>query len=44
MECYKAIKTTSIVIQLFRLCTPNAGGPGYIPSQGIRSQVLQLTK
>ena len=30
------------VVQWLRLCTPNAGGPGSIPGQGIRSHMLQL--
>ena len=40
---------TSLMVQWLRLCTPNAGGPGLIPSQGTKipqaetqSLVLQL--
>ena len=33
---------TSWVVQWLRLCAPNAGGPGSIPGQGIRSHMLQL--
>ena len=29
-----AAKETSLVVQLLRLCTPNAGIPGSIPGQG----------
>ena len=32
---------TSLVVQWLRLCAPNAGGPGSLPSQGTRSHVLQ---
>ena len=33
---------TSLVVQLLRLPTPNAGGPGLILGWGIKSHVLQL--
>ena len=33
---------TSLVIQRLRLHTPNAGGPGSIPSQATRLHMLQL--
>ena len=33
---------TSLVVQWLRLCTPNEGGLGSNPGQGIRSHVLQL--
>ena len=33
---------TSLVVQWLRLCTPNIGGPGLIPSQETRSRMLQL--
>ena len=33
---------TSLVVQGFRLQAPNAGGPGLIPGQGIRSHMLHL--
>ena len=33
---------TSLMVQLLRLCAPNAGGPGSIPGQGTRSRMLQL--
>ena len=33
---------TSLVVQWLRLCAPNAGGPGSIPSQETRSHVLQV--
>ena len=32
---------TSLVVQWLRLHTPNAGGPGSIPSQAARSCMLQ---
>ena len=32
---------TSLVVQWLRLCAPNAGGPGSVPGQGIRSHMLQ---
>ena len=32
----------SLGVQWIRLYTPNAGGPGSIPSQGTRSSMLQL--
>ncbi|TEA31623.1 hypothetical protein DBR06_SOUSAS7710062, partial [Sousa chinensis] len=32
----------SLVVQWLRLCAPNAGGPGSIPSQGTRSCMPQL--
>ena len=32
----------SLVVQLQRLCTLNAGGPGSIPDQGTRFHMLQL--
>ena len=32
----------SLVVQWLRLCTPNAGGLGSIPDQGIRPHMLQL--
>ena len=35
-------KGTSLVVQLLRLWTPNAGGLGSIPGQGTRSHMLQL--
>ena len=31
-----------MVVQWLRLCTPNAGGLGLIPSQGTRSHMPQL--
>ena len=33
---------TSLVVQWLRLHTPKAGGPSSVPSQGIRSHMLQL--
>ena len=33
---------TSLVVQLLRLRTPNAGGPASIPGQGTRSHMPQL--
>ena len=30
------------MVQWLRLCTHNAGGPGSIPGQGMRSNTLQL--
>ena len=33
---------TSLVVQWLKLHVPNAGGPGWIPSQGTSSHVLQL--
>ena len=33
---------TSLVVQWLRLHTPNAGGLGSVPSQGIRSHKPQL--
>ena len=33
---------TSLVVQWLRLHAPNAGDPGLIPSQGTKSDVLQL--
>ena len=33
---------TSLVVQWLRLHTPNAGGPGLIPGQEIRSRLPQL--
>ena len=33
---------TSLVFQWLRLHTPKEGGPGWIPSQGTRSHMLQL--
>ena len=33
---------TSLVVQWLRLCAPNTGGLGSIPSQGTRSHMLQL--
>ena len=30
------------MVQWLRFCTLNAGGPGSIPGQGTRSQMLQL--
>ena len=33
---------TSLVVQRLRLCAPNAGDPGLIPGQGVRSRMLQL--
>ena len=33
---------TYLVVQWLRHCTPNAGGLGSIPGQGIRSPMLQL--
>ena len=35
-------RETSLVVQWLRLCSPNSGGPGSIPGQGIRSYMLQL--
>ena len=34
---------TSLVVQWLRLCAPNVGGSGLIPSQGTRSHTPQLT-
>ena len=34
---------TSLVAQLLRLCTPNAGGPGSIPGPGTRSHTRAAT-
>ena len=34
--------TTSLVVQWLRFCVPNAGGPGSIPCQEIKSHMLQL--
>ena len=31
-----------LVVQWLRLRAPNAGGPGLIPGQGIRSRIMQL--
>ena len=33
---------TSLVVQWLRLSAPNERGPGSIPGQGIRFQMLQL--
>ena len=33
---------TFLVVQWLRLCIPNIGGPGLIPSQGTRFHMLQL--
>ena len=33
---------TSLVVQWLRFCTPNAVGPGLIPSQGTKSQMLHV--
>ena len=33
---------TALVVQWLRLCVPNAGLPGLIPGQGIRSHMAQL--
>ena len=33
---------TLLVVQWLRFHTPNAGGPGLIPGQGIRSHMPQL--
>ena len=33
---------TSLVVQWLRIHSPNAGGPGPIPGQGTRTQMLQL--
>ena len=30
------------MVQWLRLCTPNAGGPGSFPGQGIRSHMTQF--
>ena len=35
---------TSLVVQWVRLCAPNAGGPGSIPSWGTRSRMHAATK
>ena len=41
---YQSILGTSLVVQCLRFHTPNAGGWGLIPGQGIRSHMLQLKK
>ena len=33
---------TSLLVQWLRLCTPNAGDPGPIPDEGIRSHMQHL--
>ena len=33
---------TSLVVQWLKLHSPNAGGPGSIPGQGIRSHMEEL--
>ena len=38
----KVCEVTSLVVQWLRRSTPNAGGPGSIPSQGTRSHMPQL--
>ncbi|TEA25904.1 hypothetical protein DBR06_SOUSAS5710017, partial [Sousa chinensis] len=35
----QCIGGTSLVVQWVRICTPNAGGPGSIPSRGTRSHM-----
>ena len=35
---------TSLVVQLLRLCAPNAGGPGLIPGQETISHMHAATK
>ena len=39
----KTMWGTSLVFRWVRLCTPNAGGPGSIPGQGIRSHMHAAT-
>ena len=39
-----ATPRTSLVVQWIRLCTPKAGGPDSIPSQGTRSRMHAATK
>ena len=39
---YLLVGETSLVIQWLKLCAPNVGGLGSIPSQGTRSHMLQL--
>ena len=39
---YSRSSGTSLVFQWLRHHTPNAGGPGSIPSQGTRSHMPQL--
>ena len=40
----KHAQGTSLVVQWLRLCAPNAGGPGLIPSQGTGSHMYTTTK
>ena len=38
----KNLLGTSLLVQLLRLHSPNAEGPGSYPGQGTRSHILQL--
>ena len=35
-------RQVKLMVQWLRLCTPNAVGPGLIPRQGTKSQMLQV--
>ena len=41
-RAYRNPRGTSLVVQRLRLQAPNAGGLGWIPGQGTRSDMLQL--